>query len=387
MNPKILVPVAKRPIGSFEKRLSKVKKTMDEQGLDVLILTRDQKIMYLSGSYEDVANHGSALIIPKNSPTILVATVSSGGRLPYECWVEDIRYWNPPYYGLKPISFSEKVLEVLKEKNLGNAVIGIEADYIPYNWVKFLDERLSRAKFKDCESLMNGVMAIHDGEEIALIRQACAITDVGMEAVMKNLQIGMNECQIAGITEKAMRDAGAQYFYTATQVNSHPEIACDPLPSNKIVQKNTVLRIDLHPSYMSYRSDCLRTFFLGKPTDDVKRMADVMAKGADQMMEMLIPGTPVKEIAIKNRKLVEKAGYSHYPHHDLGHGIGTGHLPPLVTASSIEVIQENMIIVANSHVTIQGVETVKMEFAVLVTKDKPELLQKSTPLEMVVLNV
>jgi len=28
-----------------------------------------------------------------------------------------------------------------------------------------------------------------------------------------------------------------------------------------------------------------------------------------------------------------------------------------------------------------------MEFAVLVTKDKPELLQKSTPLEMVVLNV
>lgn len=388
INPVIKVPIAKRSIGSIKERLEKVKKVMNEKNIDALILTRDQKIMYLSSSYEDVANHGSALIVLKNSSPIFVATVSSGGRLPYESWIEDIRYWNPPYYGLTPVPFEEKVYEVLREKHLDKGVIGIETDYIPYRWAKTFTEKLPKAKFIDCEPLMNKIMAIHDGEEIALLRQACAITDVAYEAIMKNLQIGMSECQVAGIAEKAMRDAGAQYFYSPTQVNSHPEIACDPLPSNKIIQRNTVLRIDVHPSYKSYRSDCLRTFYLGKkPHDDLKKMAEVMAKGAEQMMEMLIPGTPVKEIAIKNRQLVEKAGYTHYPPHDLGHGIGTGHLLPLITAGSEEVIQEDMIVVANSHVTIQGKETVKMEFAVLVTEDKPELLQKSTPLEMVILNI
>lgn len=388
MNPKIKIPIAKRAIGSFQERLDKVKKTMDEKNFDALILTRDQKMMYLSGSYEDIANHGSALIVYKDAPPTFIATISSGGRLPYESWIDDIRYWHPPYYGLTPISFEERVCEVLKEKNLEKGVIGIEAEYIPYKWAKTFIENIPKAKFVDCEPLMNGVMAIHDGEEIALLRQACAITDVAYEEIMKNIKIGMSECQVAGIAEKAMRDAGTQYFYSPTQVNSHPEIACDPLPSNKIIQRNTVLRIDVHPSYKSYRSDCLRTFFLGKkPNDKLKKMAEVMAKGADQMMEMLVPGTPVKEIAIRNRQFVEKAGYGHYPHHDLGHGIGTGHLPPLITVDCKEVIQENMIIVPNSHVTVPGVETVKMEFAVLVTQDKPELLQKSTPLEMVILDI
>ena len=387
MDPKIVIPIAKRAgAGSISERVKKVRKAMEEEKMDVAILTRDQKIIYLSGSYEDVANHGSALILPKDKDPIFIATVSSGGRLPYESWIEDLRYWNPPYYGLEPISFQEKVLQVLKE--LKPSTVGIEMDYIPYSWATYWVDKLSDVQFKDSEKLMNRVMAVHDGEEIALLRQACAMTDAGMEAIMNNVRVGMTEIQVAGIGEKALRDAGVQYFYSPTQVNSHPEIACDPVPSNKLLQRDTIFRVDFHPVYKGYRGDHLRTFFLGtKPTAEIQKMAKVMADGAAQMMEMLVPGTPVRDIAIKNRQFVEKAGYSHYPHHDLGHGIGTGHLPPLVYAGSNEVIQENMIIVANSHVTVQSVETVKMEFAVLVTSGKPELLQKSTPLDLVLLDV
>lgn len=260
-------------------------------------------------------------------------------------------------------------------------------EFIPYPWLSLWKEKMPHAKFIDGDELMDRVMTIKDDEEIALLRQVCAIADTGMEALMKEFRVGMKECEVAGIVEKAMRNAGAYYFYAPTQVNSCGEIAADHCPSEKIIQRGTVLKIDLHPVYKGYRADYLRSFSIGKPSEEVKKMAEVMREGAQEMFEACVPGAKVADIARRNRERVERAGYTHYPHHDLGHGIGTGHLPPLFTTSSTWELKENMVVVPNSHVTIHGVQTVKMEFQVWVTKTKPELLQKSTPLDLVVLDV
>jgi Xaa-Pro aminopeptidase len=373
--------------GNLEKRVERIKKAMREEGFDLLILTRDPKIMYVSGSYEDICNFGAAVLVPLDSDPIYIAISQSGNRLPYECWIKDIRLWHPPYWKLEPISFIDKVLEVLKEKKMEKATIGVETDYLPYPWFKTLMEKMPNATFKNGEDLIERVMIIKDDEEIALTRQVCAIADVGIEAFIREFRVGMKECEVAGIVEKAMRDAGAYYFYGPTQVNSCNEVEADHLPTEKIIQRGTVLKLDLGPSYKGYRSDIFRSFSVGKPSQEVKKIAEVMKDGAQEMLEACVPGAKVADIAKRFHERVEKAGYSHYPPRDLGHGIGTGLLPPLVISSSPWKLQENMVVVLNPHVTIPGVQTVMLEFQVLVTQKNPELLHKCTPLELVVLDV
>ena len=371
--------------GHPERRVERLKQAMEKGGLNLLLLTSEHSIMYVSES-KDVAYSGNAVLIRGQGDPIFVAAETHAGRLPFECWIRDVRYWHGPFIGLTPISFEDKVVEVVKETKLEKARIGYESDSVAYKCMKKWLEALPGAVFVDAEDLVKDVMAIKDDEEIALLKQVAAITDVAMLAFMREFKVGMKECEVAGIVEHAMRNAGTNFFYGATQVNSCAEVACDHVPSEKIIQPGTILKLDVHPSFKGYRGDCLRSFSLGTPAEPVKQMAKAVKDVAAAMLEMMVPGVSVKDFAKRARSIVEKAGYQHYPHHELGHHLGTGHLR-FFTDSLEETFQDNMVVIGNAHVTEQGVQTVKLEFAVWIKESGPELLQKSTPLDLVVLDV
>jgi len=369
-----------------ERRAEKVREVLRERGIDVLVITHQQKIIYVNGTYHSDWNAGSTVFLwAKDNPTLL-AVVSEKGRLMFESHlIKDVQYWNLPFYGLKPISWPEKCIEILKEHGVEKGNIAIEEPSIPWILYSKLREELPRATFVNGEDLINEVMRVKDDEEFSLIQRASAIADAGLQAVIEAVRVGITEAQLAGVAERAMRELDCAYFYNPTQMNFDNRVNCDHIPTDRILQRGDKIGLDFHPVWKEYRGDYFRTLSFGKPIEGYEKVADICTEAAYGMVKSLVPGASTSEIALTFQERIKSAGYTDKAPKDLGHGIGTGHLPPLVCAGLNWTLKENEVISISPYIYDPGNYSFLMEFLVHVREGGGVPLNKH-PLGLIVID-
>jgi len=352
-----------------EMRAERVRQVLREKGIDVFLLTNLQKILYTAGTYHNDWNAGNGVFLWANDKPTLLTVCSEKGRLWHEGYIRDVEYWNFPFYGLKPITFAEKAIEILHKRGMQKAVIAIEEPSINYGVYTQLQKAFPEATFVNGEELINDVMRVKDEEEIALLKRIAAMADAATEAVMENMKVGVTESQLAGIGEKVMRDLGCAYFYTPTQISFDNRVICDHLPSEDVLQRGDIIGTDFHGVWKEYRSDYYRTISFGKPKREYEKMADVCTELGLKMIKSMKPGSSSKEIATTFTEGVLSAGYTDPAPKDLGHGIGTGHLPPIICSGWDWTLMENEVLVPCPYIHVPGEYTFIIEIMVQVTKN------------------
>ena len=124
-----------------------------------------------------------------------------------------------------------------------------------------------------------------------------------------------------------------------------------------------------------YCSDMTRTVFCGAPTDEQKRVYDLVLRANEAGRRAVRPGVPLKEIDRAARSVIEDAGYGAYFIHRTGHGIGLDvHEFPDVSASSEAVCAPGMVFSVEPGVYLPGRFGVRIEDLVAVTEDGGETL-------------
>jgi Xaa-Pro dipeptidase len=106
----------------------------------------------------------------------------------------------------------------------------------------------------------------------------------------------------------------------------------------QVIREGTILLIDGGCSAEGYKSDISRTFVLGKATDKMKRVFDIVHQAQDAALAAARPGVPCDAVDAAARKVITAAGYGpgfKYFTHRVGHGIGLdGHEWPYLTATN-----------------------------------------------------
>lgn len=369
-----------------EKRAEKVREKLREQGIDVLILTHLQKMLYVNGVYHNDWNVGTCIFLWANDPPTLLASNSEKGRLMFESYlIKDIQFWYLPFYGLEPIDFEEKCVQIIQEHDLQKGTIAVEEPSIPWWLYSKLREEFPQATFTDGEDLINEVMREKDDEELSLIQRASAMTDAGLDAVINIARVGITETQLAGVAEQPMRELGCSWFYSPTQMNFDNRVICDHIPTDRILQRGDKIGMDLHPVWKEYRGDYFRTLSFGNPSREYEKMAETCTKLAHEWVKSMVPGASTKEISIAFREGVKSAGYPDPAPKDLGHGIGTGHLPPLVCAGREWKLKENEPISICPYIYDPGNYAFVMEFLVQVRQGGGVPLNKH-PLGLIIID-
>ena len=82
-----------------------------------------------------------------------------------------------------------------------------------------------------------------------------------------------------------------------------------------------------------YTSDITRTFVLGKPTDEMKTVFDIVQRAQSAALAAARPGVPTADVDAAARKVIVDGGYGpgfkNFTHR-VGHGIGMdGHEWPI----------------------------------------------------------
>jgi Xaa-Pro dipeptidase len=126
-----------------------------------------------------------------------------------------------------------------------------------------------------------------------------------------------------------------------------------------------------------YQSDISRTFVIGKPTDKMKRVFDVVHKAQTAALNAAKPGVACQAVDSAARKVIDDAGfgpgYAHFTHR-LGHGIGMdGHEWPYLVKGNTQLLQANMTTSDEPGIYLQGEFGVRLEDDMYITPDGAKL--------------
>ena len=127
----------------FRNNAEKVRQEMRKQGMDVVILTHQQKYSYVAGTYHNDFNLGNCIFVWADEEPTLLTALAERGRLQQEGYIKDLRCWTPAYAGLKPRGLLENVMDILEEHDCVNKVIGVELPSIAFVVMDFLRNNLN----------------------------------------------------------------------------------------------------------------------------------------------------------------------------------------------------------------------------------------------------
>ena len=315
---------------NYQNRLKKIQSAIQERGLDALVGTRLNTVTHVSGVF---CPWRSAVVIPADGEIQLITLMMDAARVEDETWLENVTGYGP----FPGQSFVETIVKHLEDLGLERGRIGIESGasaYLPDGFITLaeyeaLNKALPGAEFVNAQELMARLTLIKEDEEIKLMRQATAMCDCAQEVVRRELRVGMTEKQVAGIAERALREAGSEFAWTFTggqEIASgyrscYPMGACTPA-TDKIIQCGDTVVLDLHGMYGLMLGDVSHNAVMGRPTPAQQEVMKAYVETCYRLVQAMQPGRTLGEVAREVGAFVEKNGWQNWFLPGYGHGIG-----------------------------------------------------------------
>jgi Xaa-Pro dipeptidase len=181
--------------------------------------------------------------------------------------------------------------------------------------------------------------AVKDDDEIARIRAAIGICDVGQAAARSALRAGVGELEAWGAVQTAMEAAAGERLSLlcdfATGERS-AEIGGPPTP--RIVQEGDLAIVDLVPRLAGFFGDSCSTFAIGEVAAEVRAAHARCLEALEAGLAALAPGLVAGELDALVRSGLD------YPHHT-GHGVGVApHEEPRIIPGCATVLAPGMVV-------------------------------------------
>ncbi len=245
--------------------------------------------------------------------------------------------------------------------------VGFEENYVTYAGYKELIRKYKINNLVETEHIIEKQRMIKDKEEISNIQKACEITDDCFSYILSYIRPGMTEKQIAEEIEeyyKRRTDGLAFDTIVASGENTSKPHA---VPTERKIQKQDIITIDMGCKVNGYCSDMTRTFFVGSVPEIIKPVYDLVLKNQVQTLEEMKDGASTRLLTKMVENDFKLNGHSLI--HSLGHGLGMEiHEAPYVSYRSDAQLRENMVVTDEPGIYIPGKFGVRIEDTVQITK-------------------
>jgi Xaa-Pro aminopeptidase len=202
-------------------------------------------------------------------------------------------------------------------------MVGFESQHLLHRDFQRLLEGGARWQWRPTVDLVETLRESKDDGEVALISMAAEMAEHALECAMRAARVGVTELHVAGVLERALRDAGSEGFPFPTIVASGPRSA---LPhartSGRELAPGDFLLIDFGAEVGGYCSDITRTFVVGTATEDQRLVHDTVRGANELAVSSVRAGMTGRDADAVARGYIERAGFGEAFGHSLGHGIG-----------------------------------------------------------------
>ncbi len=221
---------------------------------------------------------------------------------------------------------------------------------------------------------------IKSDHELRLMSVANQATLKVYEAVYRALQPGMTQADASALISAGYARVGfrGEASVEVGQYSALPHGSTTP----QTIREDTIVMIDDGCLVEGYNSDITRTFVIGKATDKMKRVFDIVKRAQSAALAAARPGVECQAVDAAARSVITDAGFGpdyKFFSHRVGHGIGMdGHEWPYLVRGNRLPLQSRMTFSDEPGIYIQGEFGMRLEDDMHITDDGAQLFTPQT---------
>ena len=366
----------------FQKRKSKILKSMKEQNLDALLMFRQESMYWLTGYDTFGYVFFQTLILDRNGNIVLLTRAPDLRQAQNTSNIEDIRIWidkdgSNPTHDLKLI---------LDELNLKNKKIGIE--YEAYGMTGRNALRLNKSLENYCDledhsELITKHRVIKSHEEIVYVKKAAELADKALDEAWKYTKAGASEAKILAEMQKIIFEGGGDYPANEFIIGSgHNALLCRYQAEKRNLSNTDQLSIEWAGTFKHYHSAMFRTIPIGKADPKHIKMHEACVNALINCEKKLVPGKTAGDVFDIHAKTFDDLGYNKARMNACGYSLGSTFSPnwmdwPMLYTGNPYIIQPGNVFFM--HMILMDSENelaMNLGETYLVTKDGNERLGK-----------
>ena len=154
--------------------------------------------------------------------------------------------------------------------------------------------------------ILQRLRSVKDPIEIALMQQACDITNKGFRRVLEFVKPGVWEYEIeAELIHEFLRNRSKKFAYTPIIATGNNANVLHYIENNQQCKDGELILMDVAAEYANYASDLTRTIPVnGRYTHRQKAVYNAVLRVKDEATKMLLPGTLWEQYHIEVGKLM-----------------------------------------------------------------------------------
>jgi Xaa-Pro dipeptidase len=366
----------------FQKRKSKILKSMKEQNLDALLMFRQESMYWLTGYDTFGYVFFQTLILDRNGNIVLLTRAPDLRQAQNTSNIEDIRIWIDKD-GSNP---TDDLKLILDELNLKNKKIGIE--YEAYGMTGRNALRLNKSLENYCDledhsELITKHRVIKSHEEIVYVKKAAELADKALDEAWKYTKAGASEAKILAEMQKIIFEGGGDYPANEFIIGSgHNALLCRYQAEKRNLSNTDQLSIEWAGTFKHYHSAMFRTIPIGKADPKHIKMHEACVNALINCEKILVPGKTAGDVFDIHAKTFDDLGYNKARMNACGYSLGSTFSPnwmdwPMLYTGNPYIIQPGNVFFM--HMILMDSENelaMNLGETYLVTKDGNERLGK-----------
>ncbi|MGW1810394.1 aminopeptidase P family protein [Streptomyces sp. NPDC002078] len=355
----------------YRARMERAARSAADAGLAGLLVAPGPDMVWLTGYTPTAVTERLTVLVltPGQDPVLVVPTLEApDAEHATGASALTLRDWTD---GKDPYAVTAALLD-------GHGRFGISDN----TWAMHLlglQRALPDTSYASLTDALPMLRAVKDAAELELLAAAGAAADATFEEIRKVPFAGRRESDVGHDLAGLLRRFGhEQVDFTIVGsgpngANPHHEVG------DRVIRRGDMVVLDFGGLKDGYGSDTTRTVHVGEPTEEERRVHDIVREAQEAGYQAVRPGAACQDVDRAARAVITDAGYGEHFIHRTGHGIGvTTHEPPYMIEGEEQALVPGMCFSVEPGIYLPGRFGVRIEDIVTVTEDGGRRLNNTT---------
>lgn len=351
-----------------DKRVGRMLERAKDQGLEAVVIMPGPNMVYLTGLEMHLSERPAMLIFPVEGEPFAFCPTFEAERVSTGAGIQRVFDWGEEE-GPAPV-----LKRALRAAGIGGGVLGIEyrymrvlerellADAVASDQPATTGERGPSLRYEDAGTILAGLRAQKDAEELALMLKAAAIADAGVKAAHDFIRPGVTELQVAAYMEQELQKLGAEPPFDIYVASGLRAAVPHAGATNKVIQEGELVWVDFVCYHQGYVGDITRTFAVGKVSDQLAEIYQICLEAQAKARAEARPGMTGAQVDAIARQYITAKGFGPYFTHRTGHGLGLEvHEEPYIVGSNQHPLEVGNTFTIEPGIYVPGVGGVRIE--------------------------